>query len=71
MYMLACKQKHWQRITLLHYAAQRGHEECVKIMLQLPDIAAVVRMQDKVSLKEVMCIYIKDVYVNINMHMQD
>ena len=50
-------------MTPLHLAAFNGHEECVKIMLQLPDIAAVVRMQDEVSLKEVMCIYIKDVYV--------
>ena len=39
-------------------AAEEGLEECVKIMLQLPDIAAVVRKQDKVSLKEVMYIYI-------------
>ena len=44
--------------TPLHLAAARGLEECVKIMLQLPDIAAVVRMQDEVSLKEVICIHI-------------
>ena len=45
--------------TPLHWVAEKGLEECVKIMLQLPDIAAVVRMQDKqVSLKEVMYIYI-------------
>ena len=35
--------------TPLHLAAEARLEECVKIMLQLPDIAAVVRMQDKVS----------------------
>ena len=45
-------------MTPLHYAAEEGLGKCVKIMLQLPDIAAVVRMQDKVSLKEVMYIYI-------------
>ena len=43
--------------TPLHVAAEKGHGECVKIMLQLPDIAAVVRMQDGVSLKEVMHMY--------------
>ena len=35
--------------TPLHRAAEKGHGECVKIMLQLPDIAAVVSMQDKVK----------------------
>ena len=39
--------------TPLHLAVQGGYEECVKIMLQLSDIAAVVRMQTRVSLKEV------------------
>ena len=35
--------------TPLHWAALNGLEECVKVMLQLPDISAVVRMQSKVS----------------------
>ena len=44
-------------MTPLHLAVEQGHVECVKTMLQLPDIAAVVIMQDEVSLQEVVCIY--------------
>ena len=39
--------------TPLHWAAEKELGECVKVMLQLSDIAAVVRMQTRVSLKEV------------------
>ena len=46
IYICFCQ---WRK-TPLHYAAEKGLEECVKTMLQLPDIAAVVRMQDKVKL---------------------
>ena len=46
-------------------AAEKGLEECVKIMLQLPDIAAVVRMQDHVSLQVVVYISAKYAYIEI------
>ena len=52
-------------MTPLHYAVWKGLEECVKIMLQLPDIAAVVRMQDDVSLQVVVYISAKYAYIEI------
>ena len=53
------------RMTPLHWAAYKGHEECVKIMLQLPDIAAVVVMQDNVSLQVIVYISAKYAYIEI------
>ena len=55
-------------MTPLHYAAEKGLEECVKIMLQLPDIAAVVVMQDKVSVQVVVYIYAKYAFIEILGH---
>ena len=54
--------------TPLHYAAREGHEECVKIMLQLPDIAAdiaaVVGTKERVSLSERSYVYIVDMFIS-------
>ena len=51
--------------TPLYWAAEKGLEECVKIMLQLPDIAAVVVMKDYVSLQVVVYISAKYAYIEI------